>query len=116
MTQDYNLQSPTGVRETIFDYLHKIRTAGHVGRDRTTQAIGRIFYWPGMHESIKQDRQGYSPITCRGGPSDYQISPVVGGWLNQEMFIPPRKESNYKTCILYSWCVHTLQHTQLKLM
>ena len=36
----------------IFSQLHEQRYAAHLGRDRTTAAIKRMFYWPGITKDI----------------------------------------------------------------
>ena len=42
------LLAPREIRDKIFFHLHEQRYAGHLGRDRTIEAIKKRFYWPGM--------------------------------------------------------------------
>ena len=46
------LISPKEMRNLIFSQLHEQRYAAHLGRDRTTAAIKRRFYWPGISKDI----------------------------------------------------------------
>ena len=46
------LVAPKEMREMIFSQLHEQRYAAHLGRDRTTAAIKRRFYWPGITKDI----------------------------------------------------------------
>ena len=45
---------PQKLQEKIFDQLHRQRTSGHFGIERTTDLIKRRFYWPGMDKCIKR--------------------------------------------------------------
>ena len=48
----YQLLAPREMQECIFQHLHTQRYAGHLGRDRTLNAIKKRFYWPSMDIDI----------------------------------------------------------------
>lgn len=48
------LVAPRILQEKIFDQLHKERSSGHFGIERTTDLIKRRFYWPGIDKCIKR--------------------------------------------------------------
>ena len=48
----YQLVAPNEIQETVFQHIHAQRYAGHLGRDRTLNAIKRRFYWPCMDNEI----------------------------------------------------------------
>lgn len=48
----YQLLAPREIQECIFQHLHTQRYAGHLGRDRTLNAIKKRFYWPAMDIDI----------------------------------------------------------------
>ena len=48
----FQLVAPNEIQETVFQHLHAQRYAGHLGRDRTLNAIKRRFYWPCMDNEI----------------------------------------------------------------
>ena len=53
-TTQHLLLAPQELRKIIFEKLHCDRTAGHFGRRRTTEAVRRRFYWPGMSSHIRR--------------------------------------------------------------
>ena len=63
------LVAPKVIRSTIFEHLHKNRTAGHFGRDKTIESINRRFYWPGITENIKSWCKSCEMCAkCKPGP------------------------------------------------
>ena len=43
---------PSNLRQDLFHKLHSLRTAGHLGANRTFKSIRRRFYWPGFKRDI----------------------------------------------------------------
>jgi transposase InsO family protein len=46
------------LRRAILQYLHDTPTAGHPGRDETTMAVARQFWWPGMRTWVEEYVKG----------------------------------------------------------
>lgn len=46
----FQLVAPEAIRHLIFTHLHTLQTAGHFGRDRTTESIKYRYYWPGYKD------------------------------------------------------------------
>lgn len=46
--------APQILRDSIMEKLHNARTAGHLGRDKTKEAVMRRFYWPGLATDVKR--------------------------------------------------------------
>lgn len=42
------------LREQLLHEHHDVATAGHLGVDKTLAALQRLFYWPGMHASVRE--------------------------------------------------------------
>ena len=61
------LLAPREIKDFIFTQLHEQRYAAHLGRDRTTEAIKRRFYWPGMTEEINRWCRECE-LCCKGKP------------------------------------------------
>ena len=50
----FQLVAPEAIRHLIFTHLHTLQTAGHFGRDRTTENIKYRYYWPGYKDDISR--------------------------------------------------------------
>ena len=69
VTSQLQLVAPCQIRDEIFTQLHLNRVAGHFGRDRTTEAIKRRFYWPGMTKTVQSWCQACDLCArCKPGP------------------------------------------------
>ena len=42
------------LREQLLHEHHDVATAGHLGVDKTLASLQRLFYWPGMHASVRE--------------------------------------------------------------
>ena len=65
----YQIVAPEEIRTFIFEQLHEQRYSGHLGSDRTLEAIRCRFYWPGITGDIELwVRQCESCAKCKPGP------------------------------------------------
>lgn len=64
---DSHLQfvTPRPLRHRIMHQLHNVRTAAHLGRDKTLNRIKSRFYWPGMTEDVARWCQSCLPCQMR---------------------------------------------------
>jgi hypothetical protein len=68
-------------RKDLMDRFHNALTAGHPGRDKTTQAIKRQYWWPNMNTWIEEYVKGCAPcqqnknLTHRKNTPLYCIAP-----------------------------------------
>ena len=44
---------PPSMRQDVMTECHSVRTAGHLGRNKTMAAVKRRFIWPGMHRAVE---------------------------------------------------------------
>jgi transposase InsO family protein len=45
--------APPPMRQDIMTECHNVRTAGHLGRNKTMASVKRRFLWPGMHRDVE---------------------------------------------------------------
>ncbi|CAC5378546.1 unnamed protein product [Mytilus coruscus] len=50
----FQLVTPHAMRREIMHQLHNVRTAGHLGREKTLNRIKARFYWPGMTDDVSR--------------------------------------------------------------
>ena len=49
----FQIVAPQIIRDKVLESLHNSRLSGHLGRDKTYEAVRRRFYWPGMANDVK---------------------------------------------------------------
>lgn len=50
----FQIVLPSVLRREMYRQLHELRTAGHLGKERTYKKLRARFYWPNMHKQISE--------------------------------------------------------------
>lgn len=64
-TSHVQLVAPLSLRKQILHQLHNVRTAAHLGRDKTLSKVKARFYWPGMSDDVSRWCQTCLPCQMR---------------------------------------------------
>ena len=56
---------PSSMRLEVLQTFHDYTTAGHLGKDRTTERIVKRFYWPNMYTDIREYVRSCIPCQTR---------------------------------------------------
>jgi len=78
------LPDDAALKSLVFHECHDSPTAGHLGVNKSSELIARMFYWPGMHAEIRR-----YVSTCLACQSNKPSSQLPMGLL-QPLPIPPR--------------------------
>ncbi|MCP4602417.1 MAG: DDE-type integrase/transposase/recombinase [Proteobacteria bacterium] len=71
------LAIPEKLRYPVFEFLHSVPTAGHLGTQKTTDKIAERYYWPSFREDILTWVQQCDPCAMKKNPPKTVRAPLV---------------------------------------